>query len=198
MIIVMRSGVSAEDVEAVRRRIAELGYQPHTIVGEFKTVVAAVGEERGKADLRLLEAMETVESVMPIQQRAHLFQQPPLGLVIQHDGIKLGHSMQVYACKVLTPHAHLRLRRGREVQYGDNRSSASREHLQLVAMLSQNAIACIDHVQRNVAGQHLAQRLGFLRERAIQACIRIGEKCPHLIQAIHALGAAPALAQAPV
>jgi 3-deoxy-7-phosphoheptulonate synthase len=68
MIIVMRSGVSAEEVEAVRRRIVEFGYQPHTIVGEFKTVVAAVGEERGKADLRLLEAMETVESVMPIQQ----------------------------------------------------------------------------------------------------------------------------------
>ena len=68
MIIVMRSGVSTEDVEAVRRRIVELGYQPHTIVGEFKTVVAAVGEERGKADLRLLEAMETVESVVPIQQ----------------------------------------------------------------------------------------------------------------------------------
>ena len=68
MIIVMRSGVSAEDVEAVRRRVVELGYQPHTIVGEFKTVVAAVGEERGKADLRLLEAMETVESVVPIQQ----------------------------------------------------------------------------------------------------------------------------------
>jgi 3-deoxy-7-phosphoheptulonate synthase len=68
MIIVMRSGVSTVDVEAVCRRIVELGYQPHTIVGEFKTVVAAVGEERGKADLRILEAMETVESVMPIQQ----------------------------------------------------------------------------------------------------------------------------------
>jgi 3-deoxy-7-phosphoheptulonate synthase len=31
-------------------------------------VVAAVGEERGRADLRLLEAVETVESVMPVQQ----------------------------------------------------------------------------------------------------------------------------------
>ena len=68
MIIVMKSGVSSEDVEAVCRRIADLGYQPHTIVGDFKTVVAAVGEERGKADLRILEAMETVESVLPIQQ----------------------------------------------------------------------------------------------------------------------------------
>ena len=68
MIIVMKSGVSSEDVEAVCRRIVDLGYQPHTIVGDFKTVVAAVGEERGKPDLRILEAMETVESVMPIQQ----------------------------------------------------------------------------------------------------------------------------------
>ena len=68
MIIVMRTGASQDEVEAVCRRVVELGYQPHPIVGEFKTVVAAVGEERGKADLRLLEAMETVESVMPIQQ----------------------------------------------------------------------------------------------------------------------------------
>jgi 3-deoxy-7-phosphoheptulonate synthase len=68
MIIVMKSGISQEQVEQVCRRVIELGYQPHTIVGEFKTVVAAVGEERGHADLRILEAMDTVESVMPIQQ----------------------------------------------------------------------------------------------------------------------------------
>src|SRR5215813_2160640 len=68
MIVVMRSGVSREDVDEVCRRVVELGYQPHTIVGEFKTVVAAVGEERGQADLRILEALETVDSVVPIQQ----------------------------------------------------------------------------------------------------------------------------------
>jgi 3-deoxy-7-phosphoheptulonate synthase len=68
MIIVLKSGVSDAEVEAVCRRVRELGYQPHTIRGEFKTVVAAVGEERGQADLRILEAMETVEAVMPVQQ----------------------------------------------------------------------------------------------------------------------------------
>jgi 3-deoxy-7-phosphoheptulonate synthase len=68
MIIVMKSGVSREDVDDVCRRVVELGYQPHTIVGEFKTVVAAVGEERGQADLRILEALETVDAVVPIQQ----------------------------------------------------------------------------------------------------------------------------------
>ena len=68
MIIVLKSGISDADVDAVCRRIEELGYRPHPIRGEFKTVIGAVGEERGKADLRILEAMETVESVVPIQQ----------------------------------------------------------------------------------------------------------------------------------
>jgi 3-deoxy-7-phosphoheptulonate synthase len=68
MIIVLKSGVTGADVEAVCRRITEMGYHPHTIRGEFKTVIGAVGEERGQPDLRILEAMETVEAVMPIQQ----------------------------------------------------------------------------------------------------------------------------------
>ena len=68
MIIVLKSGISEADIEAVCRRIEEMGYRPHQIRGEFKTVIGAVGEERGQQDLRILEAMETVESVMPIQQ----------------------------------------------------------------------------------------------------------------------------------
>ena len=68
MIIVLKSGVGDGEIDAVCRRITEMGYQPHIIRGEFKTVVAAVGEERGRPDLRQLEALETVESVMPVQQ----------------------------------------------------------------------------------------------------------------------------------
>jgi 3-deoxy-7-phosphoheptulonate synthase len=68
MIIVMKSGIQDADVDQICRRITEMGYAPHVIRGEFKTVVAAVGEERGRPDLRLLEAMETVEAVMPVQQ----------------------------------------------------------------------------------------------------------------------------------
>src|SRR3989338_5393764 len=68
MIIVLKSGVSEADVQHVCERVVELGYQPHTIRGEFKTIVAAVGEERGRPDLRLLEAVETVEAAMPLQQ----------------------------------------------------------------------------------------------------------------------------------
>src|SRR5215475_10920430 len=68
MIVILKSGVGDNEIEVVCTRITEMGYQPHIIRGEFKTVVAAVGEERGRPDLRLLEALETVESVMPVQQ----------------------------------------------------------------------------------------------------------------------------------
>jgi 3-deoxy-7-phosphoheptulonate synthase len=68
MIIVLKSGIIDSEVSDVCRRITEMGYGPHVIRGEFKTIVAAVGEERGRPDLRLLEALETVESVMPVQQ----------------------------------------------------------------------------------------------------------------------------------
>ena len=58
MIIVLKSGISDSDVQDVCQRITEMGYGPHVIRGEFKTIVAAVGEERGRPDLRLLEALE--------------------------------------------------------------------------------------------------------------------------------------------
>jgi 3-deoxy-7-phosphoheptulonate synthase len=68
MIIILKSGVGDAAIDDVCRRVTEMGYAPHIIRGEFKTIVAAVGEERGRPDLRLLEAVETVESVMPVQQ----------------------------------------------------------------------------------------------------------------------------------
>src|SRR5262245_64490332 len=68
MIIILKSGVGHASIEDGCRRVTGMGYSPHIIRGEFKTIVAAVGEERGRPDLRLLEAVETVESVMPVQQ----------------------------------------------------------------------------------------------------------------------------------
>jgi 3-deoxy-7-phosphoheptulonate synthase len=68
MIIVLKSGVGDPEIDDICRRVTEMGYAPHIIRGEFKTIVAAVGEERGRPDLRLLEAVESVESVMPVQQ----------------------------------------------------------------------------------------------------------------------------------
>ncbi len=68
MIIVMKGGIPKEQVHDVLRTIEELGYQPHVIWGTQRTVIGAVGDERGKARLHSLEVMPGVESVVPILQ----------------------------------------------------------------------------------------------------------------------------------
>jgi 3-deoxy-7-phosphoheptulonate synthase len=68
MIIVLRSGSTDTEVEEVCQRIVAMGYKPHTIRGEVRTVIGAVGDDRGKERLRALESLECVESVTPILQ----------------------------------------------------------------------------------------------------------------------------------
>jgi 3-deoxy-7-phosphoheptulonate synthase len=68
VIIVLKSRSSAEEIEDVCRRIQGMGYQPHTIRGELRTVIGAVGDDRGKERLRALESLACVESVTPILQ----------------------------------------------------------------------------------------------------------------------------------
>ncbi len=68
MIIVMQAGAPEEQLQEVLRRVEELGYQSHIIRGTIRTVVGAVGDERGKAKLQSLEALAGVESVVPILQ----------------------------------------------------------------------------------------------------------------------------------
>jgi 3-deoxy-7-phosphoheptulonate synthase len=45
-----------------------MGYTPHTIHGELRNVIGAIGDDRGKERLRALESLECVESVTPILQ----------------------------------------------------------------------------------------------------------------------------------
>ena len=66
MIIVLKSGASESDVADVERRIRTMGYTPHTIHGELRNVIGAIGDDRGKERLRALESLECVESVTPI------------------------------------------------------------------------------------------------------------------------------------
>ena len=67
MIIVMASR-ERDDIDYVVRRIEELGYKAHLIEGEKRTVIAAVGDERGKFRLQSLESLPHVEKVVPILQ----------------------------------------------------------------------------------------------------------------------------------
>jgi 3-deoxy-7-phosphoheptulonate synthase len=68
MVIVMKPGAREEDLREVIARVEALGYQAHVIRGTTRSVVAAVGDERGKAKLQALEALAGVQSVVPILQ----------------------------------------------------------------------------------------------------------------------------------
>ena len=62
----MQKGASKEQIDHVIDRIKVLGYTPHPIYGEQRTVVGAIGDERGKFRLESLTSVPGVESVMPI------------------------------------------------------------------------------------------------------------------------------------
>ena len=93
MIIVMKKGADKEDLAAVEEKIVELGYQPHVIYGETRNVVGAVGEERGKEKLQILQSMSGVENVVPIlkpYKLASLEVQPEPSAVEITSGLTVG------------------------------------------------------------------------------------------------------------
>jgi len=65
MIIVMRSDASAEDIEHVRRRLAEIGADSHVSVGSTRTVIGAIGD-RNQIQQIPWEAMPGVERAVPV------------------------------------------------------------------------------------------------------------------------------------
>ena len=66
MIIVMQENATREQIDHVFERVRELGYNVHPIYGKQRTVIGAIGDERGKFRLKSLESVPGVESVIPI------------------------------------------------------------------------------------------------------------------------------------
>ena len=66
MIVVMKSDATPDQVEKVMRRIESLGLKPHPIYGVKRTVIGAVGDERGKSAFESLIEIGGVENVIPI------------------------------------------------------------------------------------------------------------------------------------
>jgi 3-deoxy-7-phosphoheptulonate synthase len=92
MIIVLKSGASEADVEEVAQRIRAMGYTPHMIRGELRTVIGAVGDERGKDDLLSLQNLECVEAVQRILQPFKLASREIRGepSIVRVDGVAIG------------------------------------------------------------------------------------------------------------
>jgi len=66
MIVVMHRGASKREIADVEKEIERMGYRTHPIYGVERTVIGAIGDERGKARLQALETCAGVERVIPI------------------------------------------------------------------------------------------------------------------------------------
>jgi len=91
MIIVMGPGHTEEQLQAVIRRIEEMGYSCHLSRGVERTIVGAVGS-KDKTPLQVLEQMEGVEAVIPILRPYKLASREfkREGTVVNVEGVAVG------------------------------------------------------------------------------------------------------------
>lgn len=66
MIIVMKKNATEGQIDNVIRWIESAGYNAHPSRGVERTIIGAVGDERGKTYLKFAESLSGVEKVMPI------------------------------------------------------------------------------------------------------------------------------------
>ena len=63
MIIVMKAGASQQQIEHVFEKVQELGFKVHPIYGELRTVIACIGDERGKHRLQALDSLDGFDTL---------------------------------------------------------------------------------------------------------------------------------------
>ena len=92
MIIVMKQGASKAQVDHVIEKILSVGYTSHPIYGTDRTVIGAVGDERGRANIETFQSLDGVEQVMRILKPFKLagleLKREPT--IIDVGGVKIG------------------------------------------------------------------------------------------------------------
>ncbi len=68
MIIVMKQGADQKDIEAVVRRVEELGKKVHLSRGESRTIIGVIGADEYMREPGTFEAMDGVERTMRVMQ----------------------------------------------------------------------------------------------------------------------------------
>ncbi|HHH40709.1 MAG TPA: 3-deoxy-7-phosphoheptulonate synthase [Chloroflexi bacterium] len=91
MIVVMKSGASAEEIAQVIRRVEEMGYQAHVSRGEERTIIGIIGDER-PLNRDALERMDGVEKTMPVLRPFKLASRDfhPEDSVFPINGVRIG------------------------------------------------------------------------------------------------------------
>lgn len=65
MIVIMKRGAAQAEIDAIVTRVHELGFKSHLSVGEERTIIGLIGDERGLQP-HLIERLNGVERVVPI------------------------------------------------------------------------------------------------------------------------------------
>ncbi len=66
MIIVMKKKATQDKIDHIIKWVESAGYSAHPITGAEQTIIGVVGDDRGKAQLKIPESFSGVEKVMPI------------------------------------------------------------------------------------------------------------------------------------
>ena len=96
MMVIMKPGHTAEQVEDVMRRIREDGLDGHPIVGVERTVIGVVGLDRMHPELADdIEVMLGVESTVPISSPFKLCSREfnPTDTIVDVNGVKVGQGL---------------------------------------------------------------------------------------------------------
>jgi 3-deoxy-7-phosphoheptulonate synthase len=93
MIVNMSASATEEEINHVVERIKECGYLPHLIRGAERTVIGAVGKNRGRrSELEALRVAPGVEDIIPISQPFTLVSRElqPKRTVVRVKGVAIG------------------------------------------------------------------------------------------------------------
>lgn len=91
MVVIMKAGTPAEEIEKMSQRLENMGCVPHKTQGENYCIFGLVGDTT-KVDLRQIEANQNVERVLKVQHPFKLVNRlfHPEDTVIEVKGVKIG------------------------------------------------------------------------------------------------------------
>ena len=91
MVVVMREGASAAEVDKVVERLALMGFSVHRSTGANRTILGVVGADV-RGDPRLVETYDGVQEVVNISEPYKLASRAfrPQGTVVRLDDIRIG------------------------------------------------------------------------------------------------------------
>ncbi len=91
MIVVLKPGVTPEEITRLEARLAQMGLQAQAYPGTGATVLGLMGDT-SRADMELISSLDTVESVRRITQPYHMASRRshPQDTVVEIGSVKLG------------------------------------------------------------------------------------------------------------